>query len=612
MFLFSPLCWPYFPHFVCQAQSCSGVSGVPEYTFQMEDEFQELLQQYQTSDQVRDTLISLGFDCTLTFRLAFSSMQMLDHTSRSSYLQEKMTLLHQHALEFEDYVQNATLFIHPLPSLLLKPSLQLLYLLLRLQSWIHHPTGTNESLPPKLSTAQFEKNYPGEVLDAHSTPSVRLWSLVHQQKVNKAIKYIPIQLRLSEHQCSAMIETRSSKPLRSEIQLLSQLCWDDTPEMDINSVRFFRDWFNRTPTPQFSGMHMYYVVCVTYKYSKLSTPRLQNTPLFNSIKSWGWGTQSLKNSSVLTRRFGVLSHSCIRMALGLSKNASTRWLLSDLTYHHYFNHVLEYQKHYLRHGMARAKVEKAKEEKAQEEKARPNHTSSTRGISVPMDSTTTIKLHYVWNIMLVSASVTTVTTSMRAQFAFKADDHVCKTTQQRLTKDPPDSVITPPIYRPQTITYTVTNQFQPTGTSTDHLTIDEASHTSPPPTPTSPVHQGTITTVDSIGAHSHSFLVDPNSPPLQTTDTSAYKQHPKIIPISTSTPVTQPIRWFFGYFCRTLSSTFVSAEANVDHLSPFGIEFDPSCDILNDDVFENLLKLAHSGLVGAIWFCPSLPPLLIT
>ena len=369
-----------------------------------------------------------------------------------------MTLLHQHALEFEDYVQNATLFIHPLPSLLLKPSLQLLYLVLRLLWWIHRPTGTNESLPPKLSTAQFEKNYPGEVLDAHSTPSVRLWSLVHQQKVNKAIKYIPIQLRLSEHQCSGMIETRSSKPLRSEIQLLSQLCWDDTPEMDINSVRFFRDWFNRTPTPQFSGMHMYYVVCVTYKYSKLSTPRLQNTPLFNSIKSWGWGTQSLKNSSVLTRRFGVLSHSCIRMALGLSKNASTRWLLSDLTYHHYFNHVLEYQKHYLRHGMARAKVEKAKEEKAQEEKARPNHTSSTRGISVPMDSTTTIKLHYVWNIMLVSASVTTVTTSMRAQFAFKADDHVCKTTQQRLTKDPPDSVITTPIYRPQTITYTVTNQ----------------------------------------------------------------------------------------------------------------------------------------------------------
>ena len=73
----------------------------------------------------------------------------------------------------------------------------------------------HETLPPKLSSDDvtamkqlFEKNYPGEVLDPHSTPSIRLWSLVHQQKVNKMIKYIPIQLRLSEHQYPAMIETR--------------------------------------------------------------------------------------------------------------------------------------------------------------------------------------------------------------------------------------------------------------------------------------------------------------------------------------------------------------------------------------------------------------------
>lgn len=65
---------------------------------------------------------------------------------------------------------------------------------------------------------------------------MRLWSLVHQQKINKAIKHIPIQLRLSEHQYSAVVESRSSKPLRSDIQLLSQLCWDDTPEKDINSA----------------------------------------------------------------------------------------------------------------------------------------------------------------------------------------------------------------------------------------------------------------------------------------------------------------------------------------------------------------------------------------
>ena len=96
--------------------------------------------------------------------------------------------------------------------------------------------------------AQFAKNYPEESLDAHSTPSVKLCSVIHQQKVNEHIKHVPIQLRLSKHQYCAMIETRSSKPLRGEILIFSQLCWDDTPEMDINSVQFSRDWLNRIST----------------------------------------------------------------------------------------------------------------------------------------------------------------------------------------------------------------------------------------------------------------------------------------------------------------------------------------------------------------------------
>ncbi len=129
---------------------------------------------------------------------------------------------------------------------------------------------------------QFAKNFLGEVLDAHSTPSVRLSSLVHQQKVTKHIKYIPIQLRLSEHQYSAMIETRSSKPLRSEIQLLSQLCWDDTPEMDINSVCFSRDWLNRISTVlrnayNLCGMcHLQVFKAFDAKISEHTFPQLDN------------------------------------------------------------------------------------------------------------------------------------------------------------------------------------------------------------------------------------------------------------------------------------------------------------------------------------------------
>ena len=220
----------------------------------MDDEFQEHLQQFQIPDPVKDNLNTLGYDCTLTFGLAFSSMQMLDQNihkllptgddDTTSPLCARLRALWSRC--------NSIHISSPIPAAQTFP---LTPTLTPTPSPLNSSSSWRETLPPKLSTDDmtsvkqlFEKNYPGEVLDAHSTPSIRLWSLLHQQKVNKVIKCIPIQLRLSEHQYSAMIETRSSKPLRSEIQLLSQLCWDDTPEMDITSVRFSRDWFHRTST----------------------------------------------------------------------------------------------------------------------------------------------------------------------------------------------------------------------------------------------------------------------------------------------------------------------------------------------------------------------------
>lgn len=41
-------------------------------------EFQDLLLQCQIPEQVKEALTGLGYDCTLTFGLAFSSMLMLD------------------------------------------------------------------------------------------------------------------------------------------------------------------------------------------------------------------------------------------------------------------------------------------------------------------------------------------------------------------------------------------------------------------------------------------------------------------------------------------------------------------------------------------------------
>ena len=220
----------------------------------MDEDFQDLLQQFHISDPIKDILNHLGYDCTLTFGLAFSSMQMLDQNIQrllppgeddtTSPVCARLRALWSrcNSIHTSPPIPSAQTFP---PTPIATPS----------PSTFNSSSNWHETLPPKLSSDDvtamkqlFEKNYPGEVLDSHSTPSIRLWSLVHQQKVSKTIKYIPIQLRLSEHQYSAMIETRSSKPLRSEIQLLSQLGWDDTPEMDITSVRFSRDWFNRTST----------------------------------------------------------------------------------------------------------------------------------------------------------------------------------------------------------------------------------------------------------------------------------------------------------------------------------------------------------------------------
>ena len=44
----------------------------------LEEDFQEILKQLHLPDEVRDALMQNGYDCTLTFGLAFSSMQMLD------------------------------------------------------------------------------------------------------------------------------------------------------------------------------------------------------------------------------------------------------------------------------------------------------------------------------------------------------------------------------------------------------------------------------------------------------------------------------------------------------------------------------------------------------
>ena len=98
-----------------------------------------------------------------------------------------------------------------------------------------------ENLPPKLTTetvdslvATFKQNYQGELLDSDSMPSIRLLSLVHEG-LKTRLKWIPWQYRLSQKQYQEILEAKTTKAVRSEVQLLTAVFMDDQPELSVES-----------------------------------------------------------------------------------------------------------------------------------------------------------------------------------------------------------------------------------------------------------------------------------------------------------------------------------------------------------------------------------------
>ena len=92
-----------------------------------------------------------------------------------------------------------------------------------------------------------------------------------------------------------------------------------------------------------------------------------------------------------------------------------------------------------------------------------------------------------------------------------------------------------------------------------------------------------------------------SSPPLAETSV----QHDHFDSEITEPFSSKPVRLFLDLFAGHSAPLSCAAKtANIDHFSPFDIEFNASCDILNGELFENLLKVAHSGLVGAVWSAP--------
>ena len=105
-----------------------------------------------------------------------------------------------------------------------------------------------ENLPPKLTTetvdslvSTFKQNYPGELLDQDSMPSIRLLSLVHEG-LKTRLKWIPWQYRLSQKQYQEILEAKTSRAFRSEIQLLTAAFTDDQPEVAVENRPLSAGW----------------------------------------------------------------------------------------------------------------------------------------------------------------------------------------------------------------------------------------------------------------------------------------------------------------------------------------------------------------------------------
>ncbi|CAE6932746.1 unnamed protein product [Symbiodinium sp. CCMP2456] len=115
-----------------------------------------------------------------------------------------------------------------------------------INSWAEHaPPRLDSAIIAKL-VADFETNYPGKYLDSDAMPSVRLLSLVHKWFTpGNRIAWIPWQLRLSQKQYQEIMESKSSKMLRTEAQFLSTALFDETPELPVDHLRLSPAWLSR-------------------------------------------------------------------------------------------------------------------------------------------------------------------------------------------------------------------------------------------------------------------------------------------------------------------------------------------------------------------------------
>ena len=392
-------------------------------------------------DPIKDILNHLGYDCTLTFGLAFSSMQMLDQNIQrllppgeddtTSPVCARLRALWSRC--------NSIHMSPPIPPAQTFPPTPVCYTF-TITSQFFIQLARNITSKDKLRWCGSNEAALWEELPRRGPLIlIRLhqFDFGHWSINRRSARWSSTSL---SNFVSANINTQpwlrleSSKPLRSEIQLLSQLCWDDTPEMDITSVSLFSRLVQQNLNrPQKCLCSLWYVSPTSLQSLRRENCWTHLCPTWSRIRPTPCGSSRILQCrqedlgcyiEPIFTRFLVLWRVPSR-----NDSCSIRYFLTPSA------ETLGSQNNYLHLVIQKAKDTKEKEaakEKVEKEKRNPSH--STKGTNAPMDSTTTRRSPYAWSIMPESVEEETVAlTSMLAQPVFKAEDHVCSNTRRRTT-----------------------------------------------------------------------------------------------------------------------------------------------------------------------------------
>ena len=100
----------------------------------------------------------------------------------------------------------------------------------------------SETYPPKLTSEvvyalkqKFKRNYPAEILLPETTPSLRLLSLIHHQKLKCEYKWVPWKYRLSQAKADEITAVKPNRIAKSEGLQLHALLVDSPPELHIDN-----------------------------------------------------------------------------------------------------------------------------------------------------------------------------------------------------------------------------------------------------------------------------------------------------------------------------------------------------------------------------------------